>query len=91
MEVLTMNSTEKAKGSMPKTEVPTPSAFSLQPSAFPYIWLELGVVYHPSRSLEAGIQAQTLLDDRYPEFHEFTTPVRGETPRTAPVEITWRF
>jgi iron complex outermembrane receptor protein len=56
-----------------------------------YVRLDLGLVWHASKSLELGIWGQNLLDDRHPELTSFKTPLITEVPRSVLAKITLRF
>jgi iron complex outermembrane receptor protein len=56
-----------------------------------YVRLDLGLVWHASKSLEIGIWGQNLLDGRHAEFTSYKTPLITEIPRSVVGKITWRF
>jgi iron complex outermembrane receptor protein len=56
-----------------------------------YVRLDVGVVWHPLKSLELGVWGQNLLDNRHPEFTSYKTPLITEVPRGVMAKITWRF
>jgi iron complex outermembrane recepter protein len=56
-----------------------------------YVRLDLGLVWHVTKSLELGVWGQNLVDDRHPEFTSYKTAVITEIPRTFLAKITWRF
>jgi len=56
-----------------------------------YVRLDVGVVWHPWKSLEVGIWGQNLLDGEHTEFTSYKTPLITEVPRSVMGKITWRF
>jgi iron complex outermembrane receptor protein len=56
-----------------------------------YVRLDLGLIWHPTRSLEIGVWGQNLLDDRHREFPSLKSSVQTEIPRSIMVRITWKF
>lgn len=56
-----------------------------------YVRLDLGLVWHPCKSLELGIWGQNLIDDRHSEATSYKTPLITEVPRGVLGKITWRF
>jgi iron complex outermembrane receptor protein len=56
-----------------------------------YVRLDVGLVWHPTESLELGIWGQNLVDDRHLEFANFKTSVLTEVPRGVVARITWHF
>ncbi len=56
-----------------------------------YIRVDVGLVWHPSKSLEIGIWGRNLLDDRHPEFTATNTALRTEVPRGVQAKMTWRY
>jgi len=56
-----------------------------------YFRLDLGLVWHASKSLDVGIWGQNLLDDRHPEFTSFKTPLITEIPRGVLAKVVFRF
>ena len=56
-----------------------------------YVRMDLGLIWHPTKSLEIGLSGQNLLDDRHPEFANYKTSVITEVPRSVLGKITWHF
>ncbi len=56
-----------------------------------YVGLDLGVVWHATESLDVGIWGRNLLKNHHPEFHDFTTSVSEDIPRTVTAKVTVRF
>ncbi len=56
-----------------------------------YVRLDLGLVWHPTKSLEIGIWGQNLIDGRHAEFPNLKSPVQTEIPREILGKISWRF
>ena len=56
-----------------------------------YVRLDLGLVWRPLKWVEVGIWGQNLLTSRHEEFHDFTTSVREEVPRSVLGKITLTF
>lgn len=56
-----------------------------------YFRLDLGLVWHPTKSLEIGVWGQNLQQDRHAEFTSYKTSLITEIPRSVLGKITWRF
>jgi iron complex outermembrane receptor protein len=56
-----------------------------------YFRLDLGLVWHPTKSLEIGVWGQNLLEDRHEEFPSLKSSVQTEIPRGVTGKITWQF
>ncbi len=56
-----------------------------------YVGLDLGLVWHASKSLELGLWGKNLLQDRHLEFPSSTTSLLTEVPREIVARLTWRF
>jgi iron complex outermembrane receptor protein len=56
-----------------------------------YVRLDLGLVWHPAKSLEVGIWGQNLLQARHTEFASDTTTLVVQVPRTIMAKVTLRF
>ena len=56
-----------------------------------YFRVDLGLTWHPFKSLEVGIYGQNLLADRHTEFTSYITTVLTEIPRSVMGRMTWRF
>jgi iron complex outermembrane receptor protein len=56
-----------------------------------YVRLDIGLVWHATKTLEIGIWGQNLLDGRHAEFTSYKTPLITEIPRAVVGKITWRF
>ena len=56
-----------------------------------YVRLDLGLVWHPTKSLEIGIWGQNLTEDAHAEFTSYKTPLVTEIPRSVMGKITLRF
>jgi iron complex outermembrane receptor protein len=56
-----------------------------------YVRLDLGLVWHPTKSLEIGLWGQNLLADRHAEFTSYKTSLITEIPRGVLGKITWKF
>ena len=57
----------------------------------PYVRLDLGLTWRPTKSLEIGIWGQNLLDGQHPEFTRENNSAITEIPRSVVGRITWRF
>jgi len=56
-----------------------------------HIDLDLGITWHPTRSLEIGIWGKNLLEAEHPEFTSLGTTLITEIPRSVMGKITWHF
>jgi iron complex outermembrane receptor protein len=56
-----------------------------------YVRLDLGLVWHPTKSLEIGVWGQNLLQDRHAEFPSLKSSVQTEIPRGVQGRIIWKF
>jgi iron complex outermembrane receptor protein len=56
-----------------------------------YVRLDLGLTWHPTRSLEIGVWGQNLIDDRHQEFPSLKSSVQTEIPRGVFGRITWKY
>lgn len=56
-----------------------------------YVRVDLGVTWHPTKSLEIGVWGQNLADDRHTEFANYKTSLITEIPRSVLGKVTWRF
>jgi len=56
-----------------------------------YVRLDLGLVWHPTKSLEIGIWGQNLTDGHHVEFPSLKSPVETEIPRSILGKISLRF
>jgi iron complex outermembrane receptor protein len=56
-----------------------------------YVRLDLGVIWHPSKSVEIGIWGQNLINGRHEEFPSLKSSVQTEVPREVLGKITLRF
>jgi iron complex outermembrane receptor protein len=56
-----------------------------------YVRMDLGLVWHPTRSLEIGVWGQNLVQDRHLEFTSYKTSLLTEIPRGVMARVTWRF
>lgn len=56
-----------------------------------YIRLDLGLVWHPTKSLEIGVWGQNLIDDQHAEFPSLKSSVQTEIPREILGKITWTY
>jgi hypothetical protein len=56
-----------------------------------YVKLDLGLVWHPTKSLELGVWGKDLLKREHAEFGSIDTALITEIPRTVMGTITWRF
>lgn len=56
-----------------------------------YVRVDVGLVWHPSKTLEVGIWGRNLLDDQHPQFTARNTALRTEVPRGVQAKITWRY
>lgn len=62
------------------------------PTTIPsYVRLDLGLVWHPAKSLELGIWGQNLLQSRHTEYLSDTTTLVTQVPRTFLAKITYQF
>jgi iron complex outermembrane receptor protein len=65
---------------------------NLQTVSIPsYVRLDLGLIWHPTKSLELGVWGQNLLQDRHAEFPSLKSSVQTEIPREISGRITLRF
>jgi iron complex outermembrane recepter protein len=67
---------------------PSGTTLTMIPS---YIKLDLGITWHPTKSLEIGIWGKDLLDNEHPEFAALETTLITEMPRSVMGTITWHF
>jgi iron complex outermembrane receptor protein len=56
-----------------------------------YVRLDLGLIWHPTKSLEVGVWGQNLIDSRHAEFPSLKSSVQTEIPRSVLGKITWKF
>ncbi len=56
-----------------------------------YVRLDLGIVWHPTKSLEISLWGQNLLDNQHPEFGSVVNALFTEVPRSFYGKVTWRF
>jgi iron complex outermembrane receptor protein len=56
-----------------------------------HIDLDLGIAWHPGKSLEIGIWGENLLEAEHPEFASLETTVITEIPRSVMGKITWHY
>jgi iron complex outermembrane receptor protein len=56
-----------------------------------YVRLDLGLIWHPTKSLEIGIWGQNILQERHAEFPSLKSSVQTEIPRSVLGKITWKF
>jgi iron complex outermembrane recepter protein len=56
-----------------------------------YFRLDLGLVWHPTKSLEIGVWGQNLTEDRHAEFPNLNSSVQTEIPRSIAGRIIWKF
>ncbi len=56
-----------------------------------YFRLDLGLVWHPTKSLEIGVWGQNLTEDRHAEFPNLNSSVQTEIPRSVNGRIIWTF
>ncbi len=56
-----------------------------------YFRLDLGLVWHPTKSLEIGVWGQNLTEDRHAEFPSLNSSVQTEIPREITGRIIWTF
>jgi outer membrane receptor protein involved in Fe transport len=56
-----------------------------------YVRLDLGLVWHPTKSLDIGVWGQNLTEDAHAEFTSYKTPLVTEIPRSVMGKITLRF
>jgi iron complex outermembrane receptor protein len=56
-----------------------------------YFRLDVGVVWHPAKSLEIGVWGQNLLDNQHAEFTSLQSTLRTDIPRGVVGRVTWRF
>jgi iron complex outermembrane receptor protein len=56
-----------------------------------YVRVDLGLIWHPTKSLQIGIWGQNLLDNHHPEFPSLKSSVQTEIPREVHATITWGF
>ena len=56
-----------------------------------YFRLDLGLVWHPTKSLEIGVWGQNLTEDRHAEFPNLNSSVQTEIPREVTGRIIWKF
>jgi iron complex outermembrane receptor protein len=54
-----------------------------------YIRMDLGLVWRPTKSLELGLWARNLLDDRHAEFTSYKTSLITEIPRSVLARLIW--
>lgn len=56
-----------------------------------HLQLDLGLIWHPTDSLETGLWGQSLLDRRQAQFTDLRTNVITEVPRSVLFKVTQRF
>ncbi len=56
-----------------------------------YLRVDVGLVWHPTETLEIGIWGQNLLDGEHPEFSSQNNNEIMEIPRSVVGKLTWRF
>lgn len=56
-----------------------------------YTRVDLGLLWHPTASIELGVWGQNLLEDRHTEANSFRSSFRGAVPRGFVSRATWRF
>jgi iron complex outermembrane receptor protein len=56
-----------------------------------YFRLDLGLIWHPTKTLEIGVWGQNLIDDRHAEFPSLKSSTQTEIPRGITGKITWKF
>ena len=56
-----------------------------------YVRLDLGLTWHPTKTLELSVHGQNLLDNQHPEFYTAKPAVRTEIARAVLGKVTWRF
>jgi len=56
-----------------------------------YFRLDLGLIWHPTKSLEIGVWGQNLTENRHQEFPNLKSSVQTEIPRGINGKITWKF
>jgi iron complex outermembrane receptor protein len=56
-----------------------------------YFRLDLGLVWHPTKSLELGVWGQNLTEDQHAEFPNLNSSVQTEIPRSIAGRISWKF
>ncbi len=56
-----------------------------------YVRLDLGLAWHPTKSIEIGIWGQNLLQDRHAEFNSNTQTAITEIPRSVLGRVTWHY
>lgn len=56
-----------------------------------YFSADLGLVWHPTKSLEIGIWGQNLIQSQHLEYPELPTPIEVEVPRSVLAKVTLRF
>jgi outer membrane receptor protein involved in Fe transport len=56
-----------------------------------YLRFDVGLTWHPTKSVEVGIWGQNLFDDRHPESDSYRTSFQTEVPRGVMGRITLRF
>ena len=68
-----------------------PSSSSIRLPVSSYVRLDLGLTWHPCRSVEIGIWGQNLLSDHHPETASSRTTFQTEIPRSVVGKFAWRF
>jgi iron complex outermembrane receptor protein len=56
-----------------------------------YFRLDLGLIWHPTKSLEIGVWGQNLTEDRHAEFPNLNSSMQTEIPRSVNGRIIWTF
>ena len=66
-------------------------AASVSETVPPYVRLDVGLVWRPTKNLELGVWGQNLLQDRHAEFPSEKSSVQTEIPREFSAKITIKF
>jgi iron complex outermembrane receptor protein len=70
----------------------TTAAAGLGTATIPaYVRLDVGLVWHPTKSLRMGIWGKNLLDDRHPEFPSLKSSIQTEIPREIHFQASYQF
>jgi outer membrane receptor for monomeric catechols len=56
-----------------------------------YFRLDLGLIWHPTKTLEIGVWGQNLTEGRHAEFPNLNSSVQTEIPRGINGRIIWTF
>jgi iron complex outermembrane receptor protein len=71
-------------------QITPPAGEALMPISS-YFKLDLGITWHPAKSLEIGLWGKNLLANEHPEYTSLGTALITEIPRSVMGTVTWHF